>query len=129
MILENEIEYQYAMKLFDYQNETDILMDMISKKENEFIVRNKYAELKQSIKNERKIVDTVKFKKTKSRFLKQYYIDSILEASAHGFSSKVNACINQNFYNSVEEANYRLTKHISNAGLKKMICDYNSKIK
>ena len=129
MMLENEIEYQYAMKLFDYQNETDILMNMISKKENEIIVRSKYAELKQAIKNERKIIDTVRFKKTKSKFLKQYYIDSILEASAYGFSSKVNACINQNFYNSVEEANYKLTKYISSDGLKKMICDYNSKIK
>ena len=70
-----------------------------------------------------KIIITVKIANRKkfTQFEKQYYAPSIKEANAWGFTSPINAKINRDFYNSVEEAHYKLRKYISLEDLKRMI--------
>ena len=46
----------------------------------------------------------------------------LLKKQMHGgFTSPINAKINRDFYNSVEEAHYKLRKYISLEDLKRMI--------
>ena len=64
-----------------------------------------------------------------TQFEKQYYAPSIKEANAWGFTSPINAKINRDFYNSVEEAHYKLRKYISLEDLKRSENDAREKEK
>lgn len=117
----NDYDKKLVKKMIYYIEEADNIMKMIESNENKEEIKIRYKELKEEIKNEAHRCDLIVNRKNFTQFEKQYYAPSIKEASAWGFTSPVNAIVNSNFYNSVEEAHYKLGKYISLENLKDVI--------
>ena len=117
----SDYDKKLAEKMIYYIEEAYTIMKMINTKEDKEEIKIRYKRLKQNIKNEAHRCDLIANRKEFTQFEKQYYAPSIKEANAWGFTSPINAKINRDFYNSVEEAHYKLRKYISLENLKRMI--------
>ena len=76
-------------------------------------IKKEYAELKKCIKEEHDYLSKQKNDISHISQIHNAYQYGILECSAWGFSSRVGSSINQDLFNSVEEAEYKLTKFLS----------------
>lgn len=76
-------------------------------------IKKEYAELKKYIKEEHNYLSKQKNDISHISQIHNAYQYGILECSAWGFSSRVGSSINQDLFNSVEEAEYKLTKFLS----------------
>jgi len=105
--------------LNEYINRCSDLMDLIGEylqgKANlqmSNLIHDTYATLKSEIKEIAHYCDKISNKNYNNKFYSAYFKPSFFEASAWGFTAKINSVINQRLYSSVEEAHYKLGKYI-----------------
>ncbi|WP_310604833.1 hypothetical protein [Anaerosporobacter sp.] len=76
-------------------------------------IKQEYAELKKIIKKEHDYFSKQKNDISDISQVHSAYQNGILECSAWGFSSRIGSGINQDLFNSIEEAEYKLTKFLA----------------
>lgn len=76
-------------------------------------IRFEYKRLKKAIKVDAHYLDLVRNQTRERGVYSNFYVPSVAEASAYGFTSSTNSQIDQRFYSSASEAHYRLTKYHS----------------
>jgi hypothetical protein len=113
---------ELAFRIVGYVERLERLMDKISNMIHSKslvepyqieTVRDEYKRLKEEIKTDAHYVDLVRNKKRGNNLYNAIFAPSLQEASAWGFTSPTNSKINHEFYSSVEEAHYKLTKYYS----------------
>lgn len=75
-------------------------------------IRILYKQLKNELRSDANYLDLVRNYNGTDLYM-YYFRPSIREASAFGFTVPVNGAINQQFYGSVADAHYKLTKYYS----------------
>lgn len=119
MNLKNFTEEQLLLRIKNYYDRTDALMDNMGayfknkSEEKERQIRQEYKALKQELNEEYTYFSAVKNDITEISRVHSCYQYGVQEAAAHGFRIKINGKINREMYNSVEEAHYRLEKYVS----------------
>ena len=79
-----------------------------------------YKEMKESVFQEYKYLDKVSNEDMNERLeIHNWYKYGIIEASAKGFTSKVNSKINQSMFNSVDDVLDCFTSYMNKAKLEK----------
>ncbi len=107
---------EVAKRVYDYLIRISKLKEEISKKLNNYekinedYVRSEYKSLKQSIKEDAHYMSLSRNDIEDDSVLQNQFKWVIQEASAFGFTSAVNSKIDFNFWNSLEEVTYKLTK-------------------
>lgn len=108
---------EIALRIAAYIKRAYSLMNDISKYINENrsvalseTVHNEYMMLKREIRDDDHYVNLERNKKPDETQAYRTFRNSISEANAYGFTSRYNSVINNNYFSSVEEAHYKLTK-------------------
>ena len=102
------IEYIYRLeKLMDVTS--DFLQGKTGMGSMEFI-RAEYKSLKQSIKNDAHYVNLAGNRTYTSSLYDAYFVPSISEAAAEGFTAAINSRVDNMFVSSIYDAHYKLTK-------------------
>lgn len=111
---------QLLIRAKTYENRLNLLAKSISsflesgnKSADPDWIKKEYSELKKCIKDEYDYLSKQKNDISHISQVHNAYQYGILECSAWGFSSRVGSSINQDLFNSVEEAEYKLTKFLS----------------
>ena len=79
---------------------------------NEDNIKSEYKQLKNELREDAAYLDLLK-NRDGSYLYMNYFSPSIREASAWGFAVSVNHRVNQEMFNAIEEAHYKLTKRKS----------------
>jgi len=74
-------------------------------------IRNSYKELKEEIKADAHYVSLVRNERHGNNLYCAFFVPSVQEAAAFGFTVPTNGSINHGFYSAIEEAHYKLTKY------------------
>lgn len=111
---------EVAKRMYDYIVRIDYLKDQVSKILNNEaqgvdrqFIKDEYKALKQAIKEDAHYMSLSRNKKRDDSVLQNQFRWVIHEASAFGFNSSTNSKIDFNFWSSIEEVRYKLTKHTS----------------
>ena len=120
MELKRMTDAQLARRIINYVERIDKLKMAISQYiENNHrsdalhdYIRSEYRQLKNELREDARYVDLQRNKVGSTLYMTNF-MGSISEASAWGFLVPLNARINQQFYSSVADARYKLTKYIS----------------
>jgi hypothetical protein len=119
MELRDMTNKEVAKRVYDYLIRIDKLKGEISKKLNHFekidadYIRQEYKLLKKSIKKDAHYMSLSRNYVKDNSILQNQFRDVIFEAVAYGFNSAINSQINHQFWDSLEEAEYKLTKFTS----------------
>ena len=76
-------------------------------------IQLRYKTLKKEIKADSHYVSLLRNQNNQNKIYTTFFISSIAEASAFGFSSTINSKIDFKLYTSLAEASYKLTKYYS----------------
>lgn len=82
-------------------------------REKENLIKEEYRKLKQEIRDEAKFFQAEKNSIMDISRTHNCYQAGIEECAAHGFETKANGKITQKMFNSLEEAEYRLAKYVT----------------
>ena len=111
---------ELAMHMIDYIKRVENLMNVVgaylegASNNNEiYYIRKEYKSLKESIRNDAHYVDLCRNRKydNESRIYTAFFVPSIFETAAEGFRSHTNSKINHQFFSSIYDAYYKLTKY------------------
>lgn len=110
-------EQQLIERAKSYHQRLDVLMHDISKYMNiskgyKESIKNEYADLKKHITEEYRYFSANKNDIMDISKIHNCYQSAILEASANGFSAKVNSNINQNMFSSLDDADYYIIYYL-----------------
>lgn len=83
-------------------------------------IKGQYKKLKEEIKSAAHYVNLLNNENRKNKLYTYYFKQSIAETSAFGFRVPTNSKIQFDFYDSLEEAHYKLTKYKSYDEWKKL---------
>ena len=83
-------------------------------------IKNLYKQLKDELRETANYLRLVR-NHGGSKLYMYFFCPSVQEASAFGFSAPVNSTIDQRFYSSVADAQYKLTKYYSIEDWKKLM--------
>lgn len=118
-------EKELAKRLLDYINRAEQLENAISdfmnsKRDDSDVIRKTYKELKDAINKEYKYLSKVSSDCMDNiSVVHNCYKSGVMEASAKGFTVRSNCIINQNMFNSVEEALYYMGYYMQKCELEK----------
>lgn len=107
-----------ASVMINYIGRTERLMKMISmyldgnRNITAEMIRREYSVLKSELREDAHYLELGKNAHGSDLYL-GFFIPSIKEAAAWGFTVPVNGKVNQDMYNAVSEANYKLQKYMS----------------
>ncbi len=109
-----------AIYIIDYIRRTDKLMQIVSdymegktdRSATDFI-HAEYRDLKLSIKDDAHYINLSENRAHSESLYNTYFVPSISEASAEGFSAPTNSTINSKMFSSLYDAHYKLTKYYS----------------
>ena len=111
---------ELAKYMVEYINRTERLSQTVSDyiqgktgKGSMECIRAEYKALKQSIKDDAHYVNLIGNRTYTGSLYDAYFVPSISEAAAEGFSSAVNGRIDNRFVSSIYDAIYKLTKYYS----------------
>jgi len=108
---------QLASIMVNYINRVQHLCDMISgymERKNDFSdrIKDEYRQLKEELREDAHQLSLLRNQKGSALYMR-YFLPSIKEAAAFGFTLPSNAAINQRMFSIVAEARYKLTKYYS----------------
>lgn len=111
-------EKQIIQRAKEYQERIEKLESKISEylsgnQALEREIREEYKKVKSEISSEAKHFDSEKNSIEDISNIHSSYQCGIMESAAHGFEMRSNGKISQEMFNSLEEAEYRLTKYLS----------------
>lgn len=118
--LKKMTERELAQRMVDYIERLRKLMDDVSdilhsrgRVEPYVIdsVRDSYRELKEEIKADAHYVSLVRNEDYENNLYSAFFVPSVREAAAFGFTAPTNSSITQRFFSSIEEAHYKMTKY------------------
>ena len=125
--LKDMSDKELAIRMINYIDKVKVLMDKvygyIEKRDMRVYkdsIRNEYKTLKDDIKKDAHYIDLVRNKNYGNKVYSNFFIPSIAEASAWGFTVSTNCSINFKLYRALEEAHYKLTKYYSYEEWKKL---------
>lgn len=121
--LRDERDYNYALKLYRYQEQVAELFKIISRNKDFNESKEAYRALKIELAREKNFVSEEGFCKQASAFLVQYVI-IIKTTMANGFKAITKHATIDEMYNSVYEALDELNYCISHEDLRKLILAY-----
>lgn len=107
-----------ASMMVNYINRTEHLMDIIglyldgNRNITSEMIHLKYSDLKNELREDAHYLELEKNADGSDLYMR-FFAPSIREAAAWGFTVPVNGRVNQDMYNAVSEANYKLQKYMS----------------
>ena len=120
-------DQQVAKRMYDYLISIENLMDQVSMvnqhRRNEVdlvFIKTEYKRLKLALKDDAHYISSSRNQIDKNSVLHREFKWDMDEAVAYGFSTAINGKINVEMWRSLEEANYKLTKHTSLEEWKKL---------
>lgn len=118
---------EIAKRMYDYIVRIEYLKEQVSNILNRDVqgvdrqfIKDEYKTLKQAIKEDAHYMSLSRNQKRDNSVLQNQFRWVIQEASAYGFGSPTNSKIDFQFFCSIEEAKYKLTKHTSKEEWKKL---------